>query len=256
MQINECISNLIKSLENSTYYTGQDYQDMLVLLENDYLSNTGYIESISNKLPLRHGLPIPWITYSALEFLESNVSSNAKVLEFGAGFSSIFWALRGNDISYLDFNKNWNDCISNTLDELGRECLISSKSIFDELSSVYPPFIEEFKQMLSIEERATSANFSNSLNSYILEKIEMANLIVIDGHYRNFFLEMCARADSKAVIVLDNAERNEYETGKTAILDAGFFKIDFTGLGPVNPYGWTTSIFIKSTADVQALQRL
>jgi len=256
MQINECISNLIKSLENSTYYTGQDYQDMLVLLENDYLSNTGYIESISNKLPLRHGLPIPWITYSALEFLESNVSSNAKVLEFGAGFSSIFWALRGNDISYLDFNKNWNDCISNTLDELGRECLISSKSIFDELSSVYPPFIEEFKQMLSIEERATSTNFSNSLNSYILEKIEMANLIVIDGHYRNFFLEMCARADSKAVVVLDNAERNEYETGKTAILDAGFFKIDFTGLGPVNPYGWTTSIFIKSTADLQSLQRL
>ena len=111
MQINECISNLIKSLEGSTYYTGQDCQDMLTLLQNDYLSNTGYIESISNKLPLRHGLPIPWITYSALEFLESNVSTNAKVLEFGAGFSSIFWALRGNDISYLDFNKNWNDCI-------------------------------------------------------------------------------------------------------------------------------------------------
>jgi hypothetical protein len=221
MQINECISNLIKSLENNPYYTGQDYHDMLVLLENDYLSNTGYIESISNKLPLRHGRPIPWITYSALEFLESNISSNAKVLEFGAGFSSIFWALRGNDISYLDFNKNWNDRISKSLDELGRECSISSKSIFDELSSVYPAFIDEFKQMLSIEARATHSNFSNSLNSYIQEKIEAANLIVIDGHYRNFFLGMCARANSKATVVLDNAERNEYKAGVAALLDAG-----------------------------------
>jgi hypothetical protein len=253
MQIKAHISNLINSIEESTYYLGQDCRDMLVLLENDYLLNTGYIESISNKLPLRHGLPIPWITYSALEFLESNVSSDAKVLEFGAGFSSIFWALRGNDISYLDFNKNWNDCISNTLDELGKECPISSKSIFDELSSVHPLFIAEFKQMFSIEEQATSTNFSNSLSSYILEKIETANLIVIDGHYRNFFLEICARANSKAVVVLDNAERREYETGKTAVLNAGFFKIDFTGLGPVNPYGWTTSIFTKSLADLESL---
>jgi hypothetical protein len=256
MQVKRAISNLINSLEGNPYYLGQDRQDMLVLLGKDYLSKTGYIESISHKLPLRHGLPIPWITYSALEFLESNVSSNAKIFEIGAGFSSIFWALRGNDVQYLEFNKSWNNCISNTLDELSSECSISCKSILDDLSEKHPTIIGEFKQMLIIQEQTTSTNFSESLNSYILEKIERSNLIVIDGHYRNFFLEMCARANSKAVVVLDNSERTEYRTGKTALLDAGFFKIDFTGLGPVNPYSWTTSIFIKSISDLQAVRTL
>lgn len=256
MQVKESISNLINSLEGSPYYLGQDSRDMLVLLENDYLSNTGYIESITKKLPLRRGLPIPWITYSALEFLESNFSCNAKVLEFGAGFSSIFWALRGNEISYLDFNKNWNESISKTLDELSSECSIRSKSLFDHLSTTQPTSIFEFEEMLMIEEQATSTNFSISLNSYILGEIESANLIVIDGHFRNYFLEMCAKANSKALVVLDNSERIEYGKGITSVLAAGFSKIDFTGLGPVNPYSWTTSIFMKSFADLEFVKAL
>ena len=256
MQIEKFIADLIDSLSESPYYLGQDRQDMLSLLERDYLSNTGYIESISHKVPLRNGLPIPWITYSALEFLESNVTSNAKVLEFGAGFSSIYWGLRGNEISFLEFDEEWNERISNALDSLSQECSISSWSISHELASTHESIHREFKKMLDIEASAESTNFSNSLNLFIQQKIETTDLVVIDGHFRNYFLEMCATANSKAVVVLDNAERPEYRAGKAALLDAGFFKIDFTGLGPVNPYGWSTSIFLKSIVDLEALGRV
>jgi len=251
MHIKETISRLIESLGEGPYYRGQDIDGMLNLLELDYLSKTGYLESITRKLPIRNGLPIPWITYSALEFLEANIASNAKVLEFGAGFSSFFWALRGNNISYLEFNKEWNQRVSNTLLELNLESPIDFFSITADLDAKQSVVFREFTQRLELEESFLSTNFSDSLNAYILEKIESANLVIIDGQFRNYFLEMCSKARSRRVVVLDNSERIEYRVGKQLLLDAGYSSIDFTGLGPVNPYGWTTSIFIQSFIDLK-----
>ena len=49
------------------------------------------------------------------------------------------------------------------------------------------------------------------------------------------------------IIVLDNSDRWQYNDLQDYLIhDAGFKRIDFHGLGPVNPYGWTTSLFFKN----------
>jgi hypothetical protein len=48
------------------------------------------------------------------------------------------------------------------------------------------------------------------------------------------------------IIVFDNSDRVEYQDAYDFLKSLGFVSIDFSGLGPLNPYGWSTSIFFKS----------
>ena len=95
----EIIQTLQREIGERLFYAGQSQADMLKLLNLDYLTKTGYLESISSKMPVRNGLPIPWITYPALNFLECSTSVNSRILEFGGGASTFFWALRGNPVT-------------------------------------------------------------------------------------------------------------------------------------------------------------
>jgi hypothetical protein len=209
----------------------------------DYLTKTGYLESISSKMPVRNGLPIPWITYPALNFLESNTSVNSPILEFGGGTSTFFWALRGNPVTYFELDRSWNTAIEKFFNELGRPISEDTVNLSAELSL---EFSAELNKNFAQELSALRDDFSEDLNNYLVRQIRDAHLIMIDGHFRNYFLQLCSNASPHIIVVLDNADRGEYLPGIDFMIQAGWKKIDFAGLGPVNPYEWTTSIFSKS----------
>jgi hypothetical protein len=92
-------------------------------------------------------------------------------------------------------------------------------------------------------ETALNGTFLNSLAN----SLKSANLVLIDGHYRNICLLMAGLYCSKdSIVVLDNSERKDYSSGREALESEGFIEIPFCGLGPINPYSWTTSIYVKS----------
>ena len=121
----EIISKIHEEIGGKLFYAGQSQTDMLKLLNLDYLTKTGYLESLFLKIPSRNGLPIPWITYPALNYLENNIPQNYRILEVGAGTSTFFWTLRGNPVTYLEIDTSWNKSIS---------------KIFSELDSSFQPF--------------------------------------------------------------------------------------------------------------------
>lgn len=238
----EIIQKLQREIGDKLFYAGQSQADMLKLLNLDYLTKTGYLESISSKIPARNGLPIPWITYPALNFLESATSVNSHILEFGGGTSTFFWALRGNPVTYLEFDASWSATISKSLSELGSSIPKIPVNLLADLSLDYRiEFDKTFAQELS----AIRDHFSKGLNDNLLHQILSADLIMIDGHYRNYLLELSSEANPDSIVVLDNAERWEYSSGVEHMIKAGWNKTEFTGLGPVNPYEWTTAIFSK-----------
>jgi hypothetical protein len=239
----EIIQELQKEIGAGLFYAGQSQADMLNLLNLDYLTKTGYLESVSSKIPSRNGLPIPWITYPALNFLETSTPLDSRILEFGAGASTFFWALRGNPVTYFEFERSWNTAIEKFFNELGGSISEVPVNLSVELSSEFSTELNEsFAQELS----AVRDGFSEDLNNYFVSQIRDANLIMIDGHFRNYFLQLCSYASPHTIVVLDNADRGEYLPGIDSMIQAGWRKIDFTGLGPINPYAWTTSIFSKS----------
>jgi len=75
---------------------------------------------------------------------------------------------------------------------------------------------------------------------------ERYDIIFIDGIHRT---DCCLTAKNyltdHGIIILDDAERTEYEDGINNLLSSGFKKIDFWGISPGLTYTKATTIFYR-----------
>jgi predicted O-methyltransferase YrrM len=54
---------------------------------------------------------LPWISYDAIEMLREHLKPNSRVLEFGSGMSTIWYARNAGHVVSVEDNKNWFDTI-------------------------------------------------------------------------------------------------------------------------------------------------
>ena len=170
---------------------------------------------IEGRAVASQGRPIPWYTYPAIEFLRSLDLHGCRVFEFGCGNSSIFWAERVREVFSVEHDIDWARAV--------RAYGIPNLILFDEV---------DIDRYVTAPERAGGA----------------FNIVVIDGRHRRACVPASVRvvADT-GMIILDNADW--YPEACADLRSLGWFQIDFSGLGPINPYCWTTSIFMKCSAD-------
>lgn len=94
-----------------------------------------------------------------------------------------------------------------------------------------------------ISARVSGVRLSQSEREYI-EGCRPADVIIIDGDHRRACAEF-ARPLLRpgGLMILDNAD---WHPNTSAFLrESGLIEVDFTGLGPINPYAWTTSLFLS-----------
>lgn len=58
-----------------------------------------------------HGFVFPWFTRPCLEVIDHWDLTDKRVLEYGAGYSTFWWASRGADIVSVDNDAQWVDSI-------------------------------------------------------------------------------------------------------------------------------------------------
>lgn len=69
---------------------------------------TGHYKSaLKNKAVDRYGNPLPWYTYPIIDFLSAKDFSDKKVLEFGAGQSTLWWAKKARSVTAIEGDKWW-----------------------------------------------------------------------------------------------------------------------------------------------------
>lgn len=54
------------------------------------------------------GNPLPWYTYPAIEYLTQFDWRSASIFEFGAGYSSFFWAARAARVEAVESDPQWH----------------------------------------------------------------------------------------------------------------------------------------------------
>jgi hypothetical protein len=179
----------------------------------EYLKNEGWKNSFDTKRGLdKNNFPIPWFSYSIIEFLEQRLENNLKVFEFGAGNSSIWWSQYAEEVISCEHDKEW-------INEL-RTVPKNVKIIHQSLQNDYTEFIKNYKKYFHI--------------------------IVIDGRKRNECMKNST--DSllpEGIIIVDDTQRQWYEKGCNFLTHQGFKRINFSGLGPVSPRKKITSVFYK-----------
>lgn len=162
------------------------------------------------------GRALPWYTYPAIEFLSRQDYAGRRVLEWGAGHSTVWWSARAASVLAFDSDPNWVRWVRTAAPAA------AVHQVPDDLTGV---------------------------DAYLAGG--MFDLIVIDGldRYR------CARrsadllADGGAV-VFDNSEGYWGPEGQYPILDLfrsqGFQRVDFYGFAPGVFWPHCTSLFFRS----------
>lgn len=237
----------------NTYYPGKSLQDMTDSLVRGYLESSGWNESADRKLPLRDGEPVPWFTYAAIDFLERELSNDVKLFEYGGGNSTLFWGRRLKEVRTVDHDIGFESFIRS---KIRPNCHWKTIQDFAEIEGslkYLEKFLPKFVDPEFNERTYRSGQLNNRFQRYAIETLsynpDYFDVIVIDGMARNFCSWSASlHFRSKGFIVFDNSERDFYRPALEHLEDQGYRKIDFDGLGPINPYGWRTSILYKPTS--------
>jgi hypothetical protein len=174
-----------------------------------------------------------------------------RVLEFGSGASTIWFARNCKAVKSYEFDSGYYHDIKNFVN-LTNGLIVN---VSDESYASSPEELATNLEKLLANDRQQSdlgSDFWDTFNparfcSKIKNEIQDADLISIDGGPRNFLMGL-ASADAKtnAIIVVDNSDVNYVRLGVPSLIAAGFVEIPLSGPGPLNPYEWQTSIFLKS----------
>jgi hypothetical protein len=187
---------------------------LLSMMNKGYLTEIGWIDSWRKAQNTDHnGNPIPWCTYSYIQFIENYLFTSITVFEYGSGFSSLFYAKRTKKVVAIENDKQW----------------------YNNLIATKPPNIE-----------LVFMDLCDGYDTYILSREELFDLIVVDGRQRvNCIKSAIKKISPSGIIVLDDSERPEYTEGLDFLKLNKFKRIDFWGISPTYFHNKCTSIFSK-----------
>lgn len=192
-------------------------KSILSFNDKGYLSEIGWFKSFDTKKPVDgNGNPIPWVTYSFIDFIKGRINKQLAIFEYGSGNSTIFYAKYAGIVVSVEHDKTWYDTISKSRPA-------NSEIIFCELEK------------------------DGDYCRVPIKLQEKFDIIIVDGRDR---VNCCKQAvDALApngVIVLDDTERDFYKPGVDFLLSKGFKHLPFSGISPGLFYLKSTSVFYKA----------
>jgi len=149
------------------------------------------------------GSPIPWLTYPCIDFLKTKDLSEAKILEFGGGQSTLWFSRKAEYVKTFDENPAWVEALSNLVPK--------------NVDLVGLPLDRESHPNLIIN------NLSKSNQLY--------DVVIVDGLDRPRMFEIAISVlKSDGIIICDNSDQYGYlDIWKLA---EGFNRVDFYGAAP------------------------
>lgn len=181
-----------------------------------YLSEIGWFKSFKTKSPVdRNAEPIPWVTYSFIDFIAERIQKEHTVFEFGSGNSTLYYAKRALKVVSVEHDKAWFDKISASKPS-------NSQMIFCELQK--------------------DGDYSKMPASMGLK----FDIIIVDGRDRvNCCYHSLSALSDGGVVVLDDSERENYAAAISFFKKEGFKELSFSGISPGLFYRKSTSVFYK-----------
>ena len=179
-----------------------------------YLATTGWLNSRRLKMPVdAEQRPIPWYTYSAIEFLSRRVRPEMQVFEFGSGNSTLWWADHVAAVTSVEHHPQW--------------AVRMASEVPENVSLLHVPLEPD-------------GDYCRTA----LRTDEKFDVIVIDGRDRVNCARNCVKALSDdGVIVWDDSHRRRYRPGVRFLARRDFRQIEFSGLGPMDATRSETSVF-------------
>jgi hypothetical protein len=191
-------------------------KSLLSFNHKGYLYDIGWFRAYNTKSPVdQDGNPIPWVTYSFIDFIKERIKKHHTVFEFGSGNSTFFYAKYSGLVVSVEHDKEWYDKIVKEKPE-------NSEMIYCEL--------------------VRGGDYCH-MPVKLEEKFDV---IIVDGRDRVNCCKQAADAlTPEGVVVLDDSERDFYREGVDFLKKKGFKQLSFSGISPGLFYYKATSVFYK-----------
>ena len=157
----------------------------------------------------------PWLTREAITHLSGTVRSGAKILEYGAGASTIWFAKRAFVVDSIEHDRAWFDLVRQAVEMEG----------LPNVGLHHVPATNDFEEYVQF-----GRQLGTQRGGY--------DVVVVDGRRRVRCMKAIAEfVTPGGLLVLDNAERPKYSEGHE-FLSKWFVKRTDNGI-------WRTDIFKK-----------
>jgi hypothetical protein len=194
-----------------------DLYSCFLLKRQGFLQQSGWFVSFAIQQPVDAvRRPIPWMTYSFIQFLKPKLQKEMVVFEYGCGNSTLWWANCVKQIISCEHDFSW----------------------YQKLQVIIPE---------NVELHYIPLEYGGLYCKKISEYHKYFDIIIIDGRDR----VNCARNSPPAlkedgIIIWDNSDRAIYQEGYDFLHQEGYKRLDFMGMGPINLDAWCTSVFYRS----------
>lgn len=180
---------------------------------------SGYLHSIgwfgtraSRRAHDARGAPIPWFTYPAIALLAERVRPHLRVLEFGSGMGTLWWAGRTAECIAIEHDAAWAD-------QIRARCPASIRQVPGDTPGDYVAAAEGLGRF---------------------------HVVVVDGLHRNECLAAAMELLSEdGIVILDDAQRPEYAPGLALVQARGFRTLPMHGPQPVSKHAGCTMILYR-----------
>lgn len=182
----------------------------------------------------------PWITFEAWKWLQSFLTCNMTVFEYGSGGSTIFIAKRVKKLISVEHDHDWYQTVSKNLKErkisnceyLLREPTFVSHN--NKRSLTYTSCVPKYANM----------SFKSYVKSIDIFPDESLDLVIVDGRARSYcMLHSLSKLRSGGFLMLDNSDTYNYKMCEDLLID--WEQTNFFGPGLYASRFWQTTIWKK-----------
>ena len=182
----------------------------------------GHLRTVQSKAAVdKHGRPVPWYTFPAIEYLNQFDYSAMSVFEYGSGNSTLFWAERAARVVSVEDDERW---FARNRAKVPPNCALILEPDLDKYVTVIDRFAEPF------------------------------DIIVVDGPARGRTRLKCAaraldRLRVGGLVILDNSDW--LPESARLLRDSGLLQVDMSGFIPMAGHTQTTSLFFHRACTLQ-----
>lgn len=179
-----------------------------------YLHQWQWSKSSRIEFPLTDvdGNYLPWFTFPLTAFLSTRIVAGTRVLEMGAGSSTLWFLSMGCQLYTLEHDESWTQKVSS---QVKNTLIIQTISYWAMDAAEFPsgPF----------------------------------DIIVVDGRKRVLCVEKTLSSlGPDGVVILDDSERLKYQQARQFLYDNGFRELEFHGLRHQSTLSSCTSLFYRT----------
>ena len=186
----------------------------------------------------------PWMTFTAIQFLDQFLEPPMRVFEWGSGGSTLFFAKRVTNVTTVEHDTGWSKMVEASMHEIGQtnwQLHVVEPTAAIDRKITDPSDPASYASAVELYRSSTFEAYATIIDQFS----DLAfDVVVVDGRSRT----SCAfhgipKVKPGGILVLDDADRPRYNAVHAKLTTLGWTLTSFAGPGPYMPEFRQTAVW-------------